>query len=130
MSDTEDNVKSKKPEEDDDAGDDDKKEKKAPRTKAKTFEVKKWNAVCLWTYDIVVDTCAICRNHIMELCIDCLTNPNSTVSNECNIGWGRCGHAFHFHCISRWLKTRHVCPMDNKEWDFERFSSRSGAPTS
>jgi hypothetical protein len=50
MSDTEDNVKSKKPEDDEEAGDEDKKEKKAPRTKAKTFEVKKWNAVCLWTY--------------------------------------------------------------------------------
>ncbi|KAJ4398021.1 RING-box protein hrt1 [Neurospora sp. IMI 360204] len=32
------------------------------------FEVKKWNAVALWAWDIVVDNCAICRNHIMDLC--------------------------------------------------------------
>ncbi|ODA82703.1 hypothetical protein RJ55_01212 [Drechmeria coniospora] len=34
----------------------------------KKFEVKKWNAVALWAWDIVVDNCAICRNHIMDLC--------------------------------------------------------------
>lgn len=34
----------------------------------KRFEVKKWNAVALWAWDITVDNCAICRNHIMDLC--------------------------------------------------------------
>ena len=27
-----------------------------------------WNAVALWAWDIVVDNCAICRNHIMDHC--------------------------------------------------------------
>ncbi|KAF3783712.1 RING-box protein 1a [Nymphaea thermarum] len=54
--------------------------------KPKRFEIKKWNAVSLWAWgeslshylvlyetlvdsslDIVVDNCAICRNHIMDL---------------------------------------------------------------
>ena len=39
------------------------------RGEKKRFEVKKWNAVALWAWDIVVDNCAICRNHIMDLCI-------------------------------------------------------------
>ncbi|KAL8811404.1 MAG: hypothetical protein Q9223_007541 [Gallowayella weberi] len=43
----------------------------------KRFEVKKWNAVALWAWDIVVDNCAICRNHIMDLCGPQLSRYNS-----------------------------------------------------
>ena len=32
--------------------------------KGKRFEIKKWNAVAMWSWAICTDTCAICRNNL------------------------------------------------------------------
>ena len=84
------------------------------------FEVKKWNAVALWSWDVQVDTCAICRMHLMDLCVECQTNNPNATQETCTIVWGRCMHPFHNCCITKWLKTRNVCPLDNREWEYDK----------
>eukprot|EP00470_Lotharella_oceanica_P005265 CAMPEP_0170167390 /NCGR_PEP_ID=MMETSP0040_2-20121228/806_1 /TAXON_ID=641309 /ORGANISM="Lotharella oceanica, Strain CCMP622" /LENGTH=70 /DNA_ID=CAMNT_0010405389 /DNA_START=24 /DNA_END=233 /DNA_ORIENTATION=+ len=51
------------------------------------FKVKKWNAVALWSWDITVDTCAICRNHIMSPCIECQAKDESAGKIDCPVAW-------------------------------------------
>jgi hypothetical protein len=42
---------------------------------APRFEIKKWNAVAMWSWDICADTCAICRNSLNEPSIEYQANP-------------------------------------------------------
>jgi hypothetical protein len=53
----------------------------------------------------------------------CLGNLQRTYPEaEIRCIWLTClQHAFHFHCISRWLKTRQVCPLDNRDWEFQKY---------
>lgn len=41
----------------------------------KRFEIKKWNAVAMWSWAICTDTCAICRNNLYEPSIEYQANP-------------------------------------------------------
>ncbi|QEU62807.1 Hrt1 [Kluyveromyces lactis] len=84
------------------------------------FEITKWTAVAFWSWDIDVDNCAICRNHIMEPCVNCQQEATFNSEHECVAAWGECNHAFHLHCITQWIKSRNVCPLDNKPWKLAR----------
>lgn len=97
-------------------------QKNENRPKKKRFEIKKWTAVAFWSWDQTNESCAICRNHLMEPCIECQgKNDNADVTQRphCPRAVGRCNHSFHLHCISTWIGTRNSCPLDNAEWSLK-----------
>ena len=44
---------------------DGKKEGGGKKSDVPLFQVKKWNGVAMWSWDVVCDTCAICRLQVM-----------------------------------------------------------------
>lgn len=64
-----------------------------------------------WNWNIHNETCAICRNNIFESPNGSNKIPNSVI--------GTCNHAFHYDCISSWIKNNSNCPLCNKRWVFK-----------
>lgn len=50
-----------------------------PKSGGKRFEIKKWNAVAMWSWAICTDTCAICRNNLYEPSIEYQANPTGAL---------------------------------------------------
>merc|ERR1711934_1156412 len=76
-------------------------------------ELKKVQMVSLWSWEVDVENCGICKESNHEVCINCLADG---LTEGCDIAIGECNHAFHWHCIESWLKRRTTCPLDHTEW--------------
>ncbi|XP_022754075.1 anaphase-promoting complex subunit 11-like [Durio zibethinus] len=76
-----------------------------------------WHAVASWTWDAQDETCGICRMAFDGCCSDC-----KLPGDDCPLIWGACNHAFHLHCILKWVNSQTSqahCPMCRREWQFK-----------
>ncbi|KAK1281385.1 Anaphase-promoting complex subunit 11 [Acorus gramineus] len=77
----------------------------------------RWHAVAAWTWDAQDETCGICRMAFDGCCPDC-----KFPGDDCPLIWGACNHAFHLHCILKWVNSQTPqphCPMCRREWQFK-----------
>ena len=51
--------------------------------KKRVVDVKKWNVVAMWRWNVDVENCAICKNAISDMCVDC--HANAGTADECKI---------------------------------------------
>uniref|UniRef100_K3X273 Anaphase-promoting complex subunit 11 n=1 Tax=Globisporangium ultimum (strain ATCC 200006 / CBS 805.95 / DAOM BR144) TaxID=431595 RepID=K3X273_GLOUD len=79
--------------------------------------IKRWHGVATWQWGVDEECCGICRYAFEACCPDC-TLPG----DGCPPVWGACKHAFHMHCLMKWLESlqsaRQHCPMCRQEWKF------------
>ncbi|KAJ6420651.1 hypothetical protein OIU84_028076 [Salix udensis] len=82
-----------------------------------SFLTHRWHAVASWTWDAQDETCGICRMAFDGCCPDC-----KLPGDDCPLIWGACNHAFHLHCILKWVNSQTSqahCPMCRREWQFK-----------
>ena len=92
---------------------------KQSKTKKNIVSIHSAKYVGIQTYNVKNEFCGICRNLLTMNCITCDNELQS--DTNCNPSFGTCGHAFHFHCIHRWLKScpKMTCPICVIEWNFK-----------
>jgi len=96
------------------------------RLDAMKVEFLHWNAVAAWTWGVDDETCGICHCAFDGCCPDC-----KVPGDDCPIIWGVCDHAFHLHCILKWINSqqpRPQCPMCRRDWEFKGEGARSYNP--
>ena len=78
--------------------------------------VKRFHAVAAWSWNANDDVCGICQSPFEGVC------PGVKYPGEdCPVVWGKCGHAFHLQCVSKWLgqtASKNSCPICRQEWEF------------
>ena len=87
--------------------------------KKEIFELKKWNAVAVWSWNTDIENCAICKMYLSDNCPLCIGNTSA----QCQPVWGECNHPFHNHCITRWLESKNTCPLCSRPWASSRFGN-------
>lgn len=80
------------------------------------FVVSKFSPVYISTWEGEQSFCSICKQEFLQPCATCEAQGNT---EPCPIQEGFCGHKFHMHCISKWVKTNPICPMCSQDWNIK-----------
>jgi anaphase-promoting complex subunit 11 len=90
-------------------------EKAQPRTTLRVH-IQRFHGVAQWSWNANDDVCGICQSAFEG------TAPGVTLPGDHSpVVWGRCLHAFHLQCVSKWLQSansKNSCPICRQEWEF------------
>ena len=78
--------------------------------------IRRLHGVAHWSWNANDDVCGICQFAFEG------TAPGVKYPGEdCPVVWGKCAHAFHLQCVSKWLtqpSSKNSCPICRQEWEF------------
>eukprot|EP01102_Stenamoeba_stenopodia_P012706 TRINITY_DN403_c0_g4_i2.p2 TRINITY_DN403_c0_g4~~TRINITY_DN403_c0_g4_i2.p2 ORF type:complete len:116 (+),score=10.33 TRINITY_DN403_c0_g4_i2:47-394(+) len=80
------------------------------------IKIVDWHGVAAWHWEVNDECCGICQMGFDAYCVDC-----KLPGDDCPPVWGKCNHAFHMHCILKWINSQAVnphCPMCRRLWEF------------
>jgi anaphase-promoting complex subunit 11 len=90
--------------------------------------LKRFHAVAAWSWNANDHVCGICQSPFEGVC------PGVKYPGEdCPVVWGKCGHAFHLQCVSKWLgqaASKNSCPICRQEWEFGQNPVNTAATSS
>ena len=87
----------------------------------KPFEVMSAKMYATWNYNSTYTECPICKEHLVSICIECISNSKTDV-NSCYSSKAKCGHIFHKHCIDKYIskqKFSSLCPICQTPYNTE-----------
>lgn len=73
------------------------------------LSVRSMNLVGVWQWNCELRDCGICQRGLEQTCPGCMHHGPG---DACKVIKSTCGHAFHEHCIQKWLATLHQQAMD------------------
>jgi anaphase-promoting complex subunit 11 len=78
--------------------------------------IQRVHGVAQWSWNANDDVCGICQSAFEG------TAPGVNLPGDHSpVVWGRCLHAFHLQCVSKWLQSansKNSCPICRQEWEF------------
>ena len=85
------------------------------------------NLVASWSWALPHpdsdDVCGICRVQFDGTCPTC-----RFPGDDCTLLVGKCGHAFHMHCLLTWItqeSSKGLCPMCRQKFEWRRDENRN-----